>query len=71
MPSLTDDRPNPGLFTAVLLYLPIGIWAYAAADADGVLDGGTVVLSIALGAIAMASAIAVLMLGRRFGYADA
>ena len=71
VPSLTADRPNPGLFTAVLLYVPIGIWAYAAAGADGVLDAGTLLLSILLGAIAMASVVVVLMLGRRVAYADA
>jgi hypothetical protein len=71
VPSLTADRPNPGLFTAVLLYLPIGIWAYIAAGDDGVLSAWTFLLSFLLGAVAMAAAVGVLMLGRRFRYADA
>jgi hypothetical protein len=71
LPSVMADRPNPGLFTAVLLYLPIGIWAYAAASSDGVLSAGTVILSLALGIIAMASVLALLAIQRRFRYPDA
>jgi hypothetical protein len=70
LPSITARWPNPGCFTAVALYLPIGIWAYAAASDDGVLDAGTLVLSIVLGAAAMAAVIAVLVLKKRFRYAD-
>ncbi len=70
LPSLTARRPNPGLFTAVVLYLPISIWAYMAAGDDGVLDAGTVVLSLLLGAAGMASVMVVLMLKKRFRYAD-
>ena len=70
LPSLTARRPNPGLFTAVLLYLPISIWAYVAAGDDGVLDAGTLVLSVILGAAGMASVIVVLMLKKSFRYAD-
>jgi hypothetical protein len=71
LPSLTARRPNPGLFTAVSLYLPIGVWAYAAAGDDGVLDAGTLVLSLVLGAAVMASVIVILALKARFRYADA
>lgn len=70
LPSITARRPNPGLFTAVTLYVPISIWAYAAAADDGVLDGGTVVLSIVLGAAGMASVIVMLLLQKRFRYPD-
>ena len=70
LPSLTAGRPNPGLFTAVSLYIPIGVWAYAAASDDGVLDAGTLVLSTILGALAMASVIVILALKKRFRYAD-
>lgn len=70
LPSLRAGRPNPGVFTATLLYLPIGAWAYVAAGADGALGGGTLLLSVALGALAMASAVAMLILGARLGYSD-
>lgn len=70
LPSLRARRPNPGLFTAVLLYLPIGIWAYVAADADGVLSTATLVGSALLGTLAMASVVVVLMAQPRFRYTD-
>jgi len=70
MPSIAARRPNPGCFTAVALYLPVGAWAYVAAAADGVLDAGTVVLSVVLGTAAMSSVVVILMLKRRFRYAD-
>ena len=71
LPSAQARRPNPGCFTALLVYLPIGIWAYAAASADGVLSGPTLVLSILIGAVAMASAIVMLAIQPRFAYPDA
>lgn len=70
LPSITARRPNPGWFTAASLYVPISVWAYVAAGDDGVLHGGTLVLSLALGAVGMASVIAVLMLKTRFRYPD-
>jgi hypothetical protein len=70
LPSLLARRPNPGCFTAVALYFPIGLWTYMAAADDGVLDVETLVLSIALGAAAMASVIVVLVVKERFRYAD-
>lgn len=70
LPSFRAGRPNPGVFTATLRYVPIAIWAYFAASGDGVLDPGTFVLSLALGALAMASTIGMLILGGRLGYAD-
>ena len=39
--------PTPGVFTAMLLYLPIATWAYLAAGSDGALDLATVLLSLA------------------------
>jgi Protein of unknown function with HXXEE motif len=71
LPTLQARRPNPGVFTALLLYLPIGVWAYAAASADGVLSGATLALSVLIGAAAMASAIVMLAIQPRFRYADA
>lgn len=70
LPSLQAQRPNPGLFTASLLYLPLGIWAYAAAGSDGVLGAGALPLSLLLGALAMAAALVMLVLGDRLGYSD-
>jgi hypothetical protein len=70
LPSVAASRPNPGCFTAVALYLPICVWSYVAAADDGVLDAGTVVLSTVLGVLAMASVIVVLVLQKRFRYAD-
>jgi Protein of unknown function with HXXEE motif len=70
VPSVQARRPNPGLFTAVLLYLPIGIWSYVEASNDGVLDAGTVVGSVVIGALSMASVIGLLMLQPRFRYPD-
>jgi Protein of unknown function with HXXEE motif len=69
LPSIAARRPNPGCFTAVALYLPIGVWAYVAASDDGVLDAGTLVVSVVLGAVAMASVIVMLVLQKRFRYA--
>ena len=70
VPSVQARHPNPGCFTAVLLYVPIGIWAYAAAADDNRLDFGVVAGSILIGAGVMAAAVAVLVLGQRVGYAD-
>jgi hypothetical protein len=70
LPSIAAHRPNPGLFSALALYVPIGVWAYLAAADDGVLSAGTLLLSLALGALAMAAAIVLLVLQPRFRYAD-
>lgn len=70
VPSVQARHPNPGCFTAVLLYVPIGIWAYSAAAADDRLSAGTLLLSLLIGAIVMAAAIGMLVLGQRVGYAD-
>lgn len=71
LPSVRENRPNPGLFTALLLYLPIGVWAFLAAADDGVLDAATLIGSALLGALAMVSVVVLLMLQRRFRYPDA
>jgi hypothetical protein len=54
-----------------LPYLPLGVWAYCAAAEDDVLSVGTLVLSAALGAAAMASVVVVLALQPRLRYPDA
>ncbi|KAB2862473.1 MAG: HXXEE domain-containing protein [Bauldia sp.] len=53
----TGGRFSPGLMTAVVLFLPVGIACYAAASEAGLLDAGTVVVSIVIGAALMASPI--------------
>ena len=57
-------------FTAVALYVPIGIWAYVAAASDHRLSFGAFVLSVLIGAAVMAAAVGILVLGKRYGYAD-
>lgn len=70
VPSLKEGRPNPGAFTAALLYIPIGIWAYVGAADDDRLSAGTLLVSILVGATLMAAAIGLLLLGQRVGYDD-
>lgn len=70
LPTLLARRPSPGFFTALLLYLPIGIWAYIAAARDGVLGAATLIVSVILGAAAMAGVVVLLVLQRRFRYPD-
>ena len=57
---VTRFRFSPGLFTAVLLLLPIGAACYRAADRAGVISFATVVGSVALGALLMAMPIVLL-----------
>jgi len=61
----TKGRFSPGLGTAVLLFYPIGIWAYYGAYLDGILTTQTAVLSFVLGAALMASPIVMLKLRLR------
>ncbi len=70
LPTISARRPNPGMFTAVLLYLPIGIWAYLAAASDDVLGIATLITSLALGAVAMASVLLVLIAQPHLRYPD-
>jgi hypothetical protein len=70
MPSIQARRPNPGLFTGVLLYVPIGIWAYAAAAHDHVLNPWNALLSIVVGAVLLAQALIIPRFGPRMRYAD-
>ena len=70
VPSIQARRPNPGLFTASVLFVPIGIWAYLAAAADNRLPPGALLLSVLVGALVLGATIGILLLGQRFGYAD-
>jgi hypothetical protein len=58
-------RFSPGLGTSVLLFYPIGIWAYWGAYADGVLTVWVAVLSFVLGGIELAMPISMLVLRSR------
>ena len=63
----TRGRFSPGLFTAILLFYPIGIACYWRAAADGNLNTRTIVGSLVLGALLMASPIVLLRIkGRRY-----
>ncbi|MCK9589447.1 MAG: HXXEE domain-containing protein [Terrimicrobiaceae bacterium] len=62
---ITKGRFSPGLGTAVILFYPISIWAYYGAYRDGVLSVSTLMLSFIIGALLMASPIAMLKLRLR------
>jgi len=53
-------RYSPGVFTAVVLFYPVGIACYWRAAADGTLSTAAVVGSVAIGALLMASPIVLL-----------
>ncbi|MGI8485189.1 MAG: HXXEE domain-containing protein [Thermomicrobiales bacterium] len=69
-PSIAQRYPNPGVFTAVLFYLPLSTVVYVAAHRDGVVSLDTIVWSTVVGALLMALAMVTLILGKRFHYAD-
>lgn len=53
LPVLITRQFSPGVITAVMLFLPIGIWCYAAAAEDGVLTWQAGAISAILGFIIM------------------
>jgi hypothetical protein len=55
-------RFSPGLFTAVVLFYPVGIACYWRAGADGTLDAASLIGSLALGALLMASPVVLLLI---------
>lgn len=57
---LTRGRYSPGVFTAVVLFYPLGIWAYHRAISAGAVTTGGIVLSFVIGAALMASPIVLL-----------
>lgn len=70
VPSIKAKRLNPGCITATVLYLPICSLCYWAAYTDGVLSFGALALSIVIGALLMASALAGPKLRNTLGYPD-
>jgi hypothetical protein len=66
LPTLrTDGRFSPGLFTAVVLFYPIGFACYWRAAADGALGASALIGSLVLGAVLMASPIVLLKIKDR------
>jgi len=51
LPSLAQRRLAPGTVTAVLLYLPVTVWALYGAYLDGALGPHVVVISVLLGVL--------------------
>jgi len=52
--SLVKRQYSPGALTSLVLFLPIGMWAYYGAYLDGVLTTSVALWSIVLGALIMA-----------------
>lgn len=52
--TIVQRRYSPGTFTAVVLYLPLAIWAYVAAHQNGALSARTIVVSSLGGILPMA-----------------
>ena len=61
----TRGRFSPGLITAVALFYPVGIACYWRAGLDGRLDTATVLGSLLIGAVLMASPVVLLKLKDR------
>ncbi len=57
---VTRGRYSPGVFTAVVLFYPLGIAAYHRAISTGAVTTGGVILSFVIGAALMASPIVLL-----------
>jgi hypothetical protein len=55
-------RFSPGLFTAVVLFFPVGIACYWRAASDGHLGAGTLIGSLVLGAVLMATPVVLLLI---------
>ena len=64
-PTLVQRRFSPGTITAVLLFLPVGIWSYYGAYLDGALTIQIGVVSALGGAVLMAYPIVLLRLKGR------
>ena len=62
---VTKGRFSPGLGTALLLFYPIGIWAYYGAWRDGTLSLPSVIVSVVIAAALMASPVVMLKLRLR------
>jgi hypothetical protein len=70
LPSVRERRLNPGFYTAVVLYFPVGIWAYVAAGEDHVLSVPVVIVSTLVGAGLLLQALLIPKFGPRHRYPD-
>ncbi len=61
----TRGRFSPGLFTAVLLFLPLGSWTLLHSHATGLVSGAGLCLAFGLGVLLMAAPIIFLKLSAR------
>lgn len=66
LPTLrTHGRFSPGLFTAVVLFYPIGVACYSRAVADGALGASSLIGSLVVAGLLMASPIVLLKIKDR------
>ena len=61
----THGRFSPGLFTAIVLFFPVAIACYWRAAADGLLHVETLIGSLGMGALLMASPVVLLKITER------
>lgn len=61
----TGGRFSPGVITAVVLFWPVGVACYWRTAADGALGAGTLIGSLVLGALLMASPVVLLKIKSR------
>lgn len=65
LPCLVTRRFSPGVFTAVVFFLPIGLWAYWGAFVDGVLNAKVLAVSILGGVLLMAYPVVLLKIAAK------
>ena len=63
-PTLAVGQVSPGVFTAALLYVPLGSWVFWRAGKDGLLTWSVAVFAVVLGAAVMSLPFALLTIGR-------
>jgi hypothetical protein len=66
--SFVDGHPNPGVFTSVLLFLPVGICCFVFAARDGVLTRRRTITAIVLGVVLQSYAGLLVILRDLFAY---
>ena len=66
--SFIDGRPNPGVFTSVLLFLPVGVCCFVFAHRDGVLNRRRTVAAIILGVVLQLYVVVLVILRDLFAY---
>jgi hypothetical protein len=66
--SFVYGRPNPGVFTSVLLFLPVGACCFVFAGRDGVLTWRRTLIAGGLGVILQLYPLILVFLRNRFAY---